>query len=146
MAKAPEATKEKESAEAAPAPEPTGKIAEALELVSGMTVLELSEFVKAAEEKFGVTSAAPVAAAAAAGAEEAPAEEEKTTANVILKAAGEQKLQTIKVVRQLTSLGLKDAKALVDSAPKPVGEEVPKEEAEKMKAALEEVGAKVELK
>jgi len=125
--------------------EPSAKVAQALELISGMTVLELSEFVKAAEDKFGVTAAAPVAVAAAGG-EAAPAEEEKTTADVILKAAGAQKLQTIKVVRQLTSLGLKEAKALVDSAPKPVAEGVEKEQAEKMKAALEEVGAKVELK
>jgi len=129
------------------APEPTGKVAEVLELISGMTVLELSEFVKAAEDKFGVTAAAPVAVAAGpAAGDEAAAEEAPTTFDVILKAAGEQKLQTIKVVRQLTSLGLKEAKALVDSAPKPVGEGVDKEEADKMKAALEEVGAKVEVK
>ena len=130
------------------APEPTGKVAEVLELISGMTVLELSEFVKAAENKFGVTAAAPAAVAAgpAAGGEAAAAEEAPNTFDVILKAAGEQKLQTIKVVRQLTSLGLKEAKALVDSAPKPVGEGVDKEEADKMKAALEEVGAKVEVK
>jgi large subunit ribosomal protein L7/L12 len=128
------------------AAEPTGKVAEVLELISGMTVLELSEFVKAAEDKFGVSAAAPVAMAAAPGAEAAPAEEEKDEFNVVLAAAGEQKLQTIKVVRQLTTLGLKDAKALVDSAPKPVAEGVNKEEAQKMKAALEEVGAKVELK
>ncbi|MFH1731113.1 MAG: 50S ribosomal protein L7/L12 [Planctomycetota bacterium] len=127
---------------------PTGKVAEVLELISGMTVLELSEFVKAAEDKFGVTAAAPAAVAAgpAAGGEAAAAEEAPSTFDVILKAAGEQKLQTIKVVRQLTSLGLKEAKALVDGAPKPVGEGVDKEEADKMKAALEEVGAKVEIK
>jgi len=136
------------SKKATAAAEPTGKVAEVLELISGMTVLELSEFVKAAEDKFGVTAAAPVAVAAgpAAGAEAAAAEEAPSTFDVILKAAGEQKLQTIKVVRQLTSLGLKEAKALVDSAPKPVGEGVDKEEADKMKAALEEVGAKVEIK
>ena len=130
------------------APELTGKVAEVLELISGMTVLELSEFVKAAEDKFGVTAAAPVAVAAgpAAGGEAAAAEEAPSTFDVILQAAGEQKLQTIKVVRQLTSLGLKEAKALVDSAPKPVGEGVDREEADKMKAALEEVGAKVEIK
>ena len=109
-------------------PEPTGKVAEVLELISGMTVLELSEFVEAAEDKFGVTAAAPVAVAAGpAAGDEAAAEEAPTTFDVILKAAGEQKLQTIKVVRQLTSLGLKEAKALVDSAPKPVGEGVDKE-------------------
>jgi large subunit ribosomal protein L7/L12 len=130
------------------APEVTGKVAEVLELIAGMTVLELSEFVKAAEDKFGVSAAAPVAVAAgpAAGGEAAAEEEASATVDVILKAAGEQKLQTIKVVRQLTSLGLKEAKALVDGAPKPVGEAVEKEEAAKMKAALEEVGAKVELK
>jgi len=135
------------SEEAAVAPEPTGKVAEALELIAGMTVLELSEFVKAAENKFGVSAAAPVAMAAgpmpAAAAEAA---EEAATVTVTLKAAGEQKLQTIKVVRQLTSLGLKEAKALVDGAPKTLAEGVEKAEAEKMKAALEEVGAKVEVK
>jgi len=128
------------------APELTGKVAEVLELIAGMTVLELSEFVKAAEDKFGVSAAAPVAMAAPVAGGEAAEEEASTTVDVILKAAGEQKLQTIKVVRQLTSLGLKEAKALVDGAPKPVGEGVEKEEAAKMKAALEEVGAKVELK
>ena len=127
--------------------EPDGKIAEALELISGMTVLELSQFVKAAEEKFGVTAAAPMAMAAApAAGEAAPAEETASTVTVTLQAAGEQKLQTIKVVRQLVSLGLKEAKALVDGAPKTLAEGVEKEEAAKMKAALEEVGAKVEVK
>ena len=140
-------SEEATTAEAPAAEEPTGKIAEALELIAGMTVLELSEFVKAAEEKFGVSAAAPVAMAAGpvAGGE-AAADDAPTTVDVILKAAGEQKLQTIKVVRQLTSLGLKEAKALVDGAPKPVAEAVEKEEADKMKAALEEVGAKVEIK
>jgi len=134
--------------EATAAPEPTGKVAEALELFSGMTVLELSEFVKAAEDKFGVQAAAPVALAAAAGAAPAgeEAEEAPSTVDVILKAAGEQKLQTIKVVRQLTSLGLKDAKALVDGAPNTVAEGVKKEDADKMKSELEAVGAKVEFK
>ncbi|MFW6159225.1 MAG: 50S ribosomal protein L7/L12 [Planctomycetota bacterium] len=130
-------------------PEPTGKVKEALDLIAEMTVLELSEFVQAAEDKFGVSAAAPVAAvpaAGAAGAGAAEEEEEKDEFDVILTAAGEQKLQTIKVVRQLTPLGLKDAKALVDGAPNPVGEGVNKEEAEKMRAALEEVGAKVEVK
>jgi large subunit ribosomal protein L7/L12 len=148
MSEATEAAPEAPAAEAKPAP--TGKVAECLELIAGMTVLELSEFVKAAEDKFGV-SAAPVMAAgammpAAGGAEAAPAEEEKDEFDVILAAAGDQKLQTIKVVRQVTSLGLKDAKALVDGAPKTLAEAVSKEDAEKMKAALEEVGAKVELK
>ncbi len=130
------------------APEPNGKVAEVLDLISGMTVLELSEFVKAAEDKFGVSAAAPMAVAAgpAAGGEAAAEEEASATVDVILKGAGDQKLQTIKVVRQLTSLGLKEAKALVDSAPKAVAEAVEKEEAAKMKAALEEVGAQVEVK
>ena len=134
--------------EEAKAPEPTGKIAEALDLISRMTVLELSEFVKAAEDKFGVTAAAPMAVgvAPAAGGGEAAAADEQTEFDVILQAAGEQKLQTIKVVRQHTSLGLKEAKALVDGAPKPVAEGVSKEDAGKIKAALEEVGAKVEVK
>ncbi len=129
-------------------PEPAGKVAEALELISGMTVLELSEFVKAAEQKFGVTASAPMAVAAGPGAAgaDAAAAEEKSMYDVVLVAAGDQKLQTIKVVRQLTTLGLKDAKALVDSAPKPLAEGASKEEADKMVAALEEVGAKVELK
>jgi large subunit ribosomal protein L7/L12 len=133
--------------EATLAPEPTGKIAEALELISGMTVLELADFVKAAEKKFGVSAAAPVAMMApGAGAAAVAEEDAPTTVNVVLAAAGEQKLQTIKVVRQLTSLGLKEAKALVDGAPKAVAEGVDKEDADKMKAALEEVGAKVEFK
>jgi large subunit ribosomal protein L7/L12 len=136
-----------EATEAA-APEVTGKVAEALELISGMTVLELSEFVKAAEVKFGVTASAPMmmAAGPAGGADEAAAVEEKDSFDVILAAAGAQKLQTIKAVRQVTTLGLKDAKLLVDSAPKTLAEGVSKEEAEKMKATLEEAGAKVELK
>ena len=123
------------------------KVQQVLDLVSGMTLLESAELVKAIEQKFGV-SAAPVAAAAvaapAAGA--AAAAEEKTDFDVILANAGANKLQVIKVVREFTTLGLKEAKALVDSAPKPVKEAVPKEEAAKIKAKLEEVGAKVELK
>ena len=118
-----------------------------LDLVSGMTLLEAAELVKAFETKFGV-SAAPVAAAAAAPAAGAAAEAaaEKTEFDVVLVNAGANKLQVIKVVREFTTLGLKEAKALVDSAPKPVKEAAPKEEAEKIKAKLEEVGAKVELK
>ena len=109
-----------------------------------MTVLELNELVKAIEEEFGVTAAAPVAVAggAAAGA----AEEEKTEFDVILTSAGDQKIKVIKVVREITGLGLKDAKDLVDNAPKPLKEGVSKEEAEEIKAKLEEVGAGVELK
>ena len=118
-----------------------------LDAISGMTVLELSELLSAFEEKFGVTAAAPVAVAAAGGgAAAAPVEEEKDEFDVILKSAGAQKIQVIKVVRELTSLGLKEAKDLVDAAPKAVMEKVNKDEAEKAKAALEKVGAKVELK
>jgi large subunit ribosomal protein L7/L12 len=115
-----------------------------------MTLLELSEFVKQFEETFGVSAAAPVAVAgpvAGAGAA-APAEEveEQTEFDVVLTAAGEKKIQVIKEVRTLTSLGLKEAKDLVDSAPKPVLERVPKEQADKAKAQLEGAGASVELK
>lgn len=123
---------------------------ELLEAIGNMTVLELSEFVKAFEEKFGVTAAAPVAVAApAAGggaAAAAPAAEEKSEFDVILASAGEKKIQVIKVVREITGLGLKEAKDLVDGAPKPVKEGVSKEEAEQIKAKLEEQGAAVELK
>ena len=122
---------------------------EILDGIAGMTVLELSELLKAFEEKFGVTAAAPVAVAAAApsgGGEAAPAEEEQDEFDVILLAAGEKKIQVIKEVRSLTSLGLKEAKDLVDSAPKPVLEKVSKEDAEKAKSQLEEAGASVELK
>ncbi len=122
---------------------------ELLDAIANMTVLELSEFVKAFEEKFGVTAAAPVAVAAAAGAgggAAAPAVEEKTEFDVVLVAAGEKKIQVIKVVREVTSLGLKEAKDLVDGAPKTVKEAVSKEEAEQLKAKLEDQGATVELK
>ena len=122
---------------------------ELLDAIGNMTVLELSEFVKAFEEKFGVTAAAPVAMAAApaaGGGAAAPAAEEKTEFDVILQAAGEKKIQVIKVVREITGLGLKEAKDLVDGAPKPVKEGVSKEEAEQIKAKLEEQGASVELK
>ncbi len=119
-----------------------------IEFISNMTVLELSELVKELEDKFGVSAAAPVAVAAGAPAGEAggPAEEEKTEFDVILVAAGDKKIQVIKEVRAITGLGLKDAKALVDEAPKPVKEGMPKEDAEKMKTQLEEAGAQVELK
>jgi large subunit ribosomal protein L7/L12 len=119
---------------------------ELLDAIANMTVLELSEFVKAFEEKFGVTAAAPVAAAAAPGAAAAPVVEEQTEFDVVLLAAGEKKIQVIKVVREVTSLGLKEAKDLVDSAPKSVKEAVSKEEAQQIKAKLEEQGASVELK
>ena len=121
---------------------------ELLDAIGNMTVLELSEFVKAFEEKFGVTAAAPVAVAAAGGGggAAAPVVEEKTEFNVVLMAAGEKKIQVIKVVREVTSLGLKEAKDLVDGAPKVVKEGVSKEEAQQIKAKLEEQGASVELK
>jgi large subunit ribosomal protein L7/L12 len=114
-----------------------------------MTVLELSELLKEFEERFGVTAAAPVAVAAptaGGGAEAAPAEEEQDEFDVILTAAGDKKIQVIKEVRALTNLGLKEAKDLVDGAPKPVLEKVTKEDAEKAKAQLETAGASVELK
>lgn len=123
------------------------KVLNLIEEVKGLTVLELSELVKALEEEFGVSAAAPmaVAAAPAAGAD-APAAEEKTEFDVILEAAGGQKIKVIKAVREITGLGLKDAKDLVDNAPKPIKEGASKEEAEEIKAKLEEVGAEVELK
>jgi large subunit ribosomal protein L7/L12 len=121
---------------------------EILEGIAGMTVLELSELLKEFEEKFGVTAAAPVAVAAVAsgGGEAAPVEEEQDEFDVILLGPGEKKIQVIKEVRSLTSLGLKEAKDLVDSAPKAVLEKVSKEDAEKAKHQLEEAGAAVELK
>ena len=121
---------------------------ELLDAIGNMTVLELADFVKAFEEKFGVTAAAPVgvAAAPAAGGPAAPAVEEQTEFDVVLVSAGEKKIQVIKVVRELTGLGLKEAKDLVDSAPKAVKEGASKEDAAAMKAKLEEQGAAVELK
>jgi len=119
---------------------------ELLDAIGNMTVLELSEFVKAFEEKFGVTAAAPVAAAAAPAGPAAPAVEEQTEFNVMLMGAGDKKIQVIKVVREITGLGLKEAKDLVDGAPKPVKEGVSKDEANAIKAKLEEQGAAVELK
>ena len=120
---------------------------ELLEAFGEITLVELSEFVKAFEEKFDVEAAAPaaVAVAAAPGAA-APAEEEKDEFDVILSAVGDKKIQVIKAVRAITSLGLAEAKALVDGAPKPVLEKAKKEDAEKAKAQLEEAGATVELK
>jgi len=121
---------------------------ELIEEIKKMTVLELSELVKALEEEFGVSAAVPVAAAAApAGAAAGPAEaEEKTEFDVILKAAGEKKIQVIKVVRAITGLGLKEAKDLVDGAPNPVKQAVNKDEAEDIKKQLEEAGADIEVK
>jgi ribosomal protein L7/L12 len=121
---------------------------ELLDVFKNMTVLELNDFLKAFEEEFGVTAAAPVAVAAAAapGGGEAAAAEEQDEFDVVLAAAGDKKIQVIKEVRSLTSLGLKEAKELVDSAPKAVLEKASKEDAEKAKAALEAAGATVELK
>ena len=117
-----------------------------LEEISNLTVIELKDLLDAFEEKFGVTAAAPVAVAAAGGAAAAPAEEEKDEFDVILSDAGAAKIQVIKVVRELTSLGLKEAKDLVDAAPKPVLEKATKEAAEAAKAKLVEAGATVEVK
>jgi large subunit ribosomal protein L7/L12 len=123
---------------------------EVLDAISGWTVLELSEFVKSFEDKFGVTAAAPVAVAApgaaGAGGGAAEAAEEKDEFDVVLTGAGDKKIQVIKEVRALTSLGLKEAKDLVDSAPKPVLEKVAKEQAEEAKTKLEGAGGSVELK
>lgn len=126
---------------------------ELIQAIDEMTVLELSQLVKALQEKYGVSAAAPVVAAvpgavagAAAPAEAAPAAEEKTSFDVILAAAGDNKLQVIRVVREVTQLGLKEAKDLVEGAPQKVKEGVSKEEAEEIKKKLEEVGAKVEIK
>jgi large subunit ribosomal protein L7/L12 len=117
-----------------------------LEAIKNMTVLELNELVKAIEEEFGVTAAAPVAVVGAVGAAGGEAAAEQTEFDVILADAGASKINVIKVVREITGLGLKEAKDLVDNAPKPVKEGVGKEEAEQIKAKLEEAGAKVELK
>jgi large subunit ribosomal protein L7/L12 len=117
------------------------------EFIDNMTILDMSKFIKEFEERYGVTAAAPVAMAAAPGAAAAaPAAEEKTSFDVILTSAGDKKIQVIKVVRELTGLGLKEAKDLVDGAPKPVKTGISKEEADSMKAKLEEQGAAVEIK
>jgi large subunit ribosomal protein L7/L12 len=119
------------------------------EFIDKMTILEMAEFIKEFEERYGVKASAPVAVAAAAAPGAAPAEaaaEEKTSFDVVLAAAGDKKIQVIKVVRELTGLGLKEAKELVDGAPKTVKSGVSKEEAEQMKAKLEEQGATVEIK
>ena len=120
---------------------------EIMQAIESMTVLELSELVKAMEEKFGVSAAAPVAVAAAGpAAAAAEPEEEKTEFDVILANVGQEKIKVIKAVREATSLGLKEAKALVDGAPAPVKEKISKADAEALKAKLEEVGATVEIK
>ncbi|MBW1835748.1 MAG: 50S ribosomal protein L7/L12 [Deltaproteobacteria bacterium] len=119
-----------------------------IDFIASMSVLDLSELVKELEDKFGVSAAAPVAmmAAAPSGGAAGAEEEEKTEFDVILTTIGDKKIQVIKEVRAITGLGLKDAKALVDEAPKPVKEGIPKDEAEKIKSQLEEAGAQVELK
>ncbi len=119
---------------------------EIMQAIESMTVLELSELVKAMEERFGVSAAAPVAVAAAAPAAAAAEEEEKTEFDAVLASVGDKKINVIKVVREITGLGLKEAKALVDGAPAPVKEKVSKADAEAIKAKLEEVGATVEIK
>jgi large subunit ribosomal protein L7/L12 len=123
------------------------KVLNLIEEVKNLTVLELSDLVKALEEEFGVSAAAPAAVAVAAGpAAAAPAAEEKTEFDVVLTSVGAEKIKVIKVVREITGLGLKEAKELVDNAPKAVKEGATKEEAEEMKTKLEEVGATVEVK
>ena len=122
------------------------KLSKIIEEIDGLTVLELSELVHALEEKYGVSAAAPMAVAAAPAASAAAPVEEQTEFTVILAAAGANKITTIKVVREITALGLKEAKELVDTAPKPIKENVSKDEAETIKKKLEEAGAKVEIK
>ncbi|MGI5879603.1 MAG: 50S ribosomal protein L7/L12 [Syntrophomonadaceae bacterium] len=122
------------------------KVQEVIDIVKNLTVLELSELVKALEEEFGVSAAAPVAVSAAPAAAPAEAAEEQTEFDVILTSAGEKKINVIKVVRELTSLGLKEAKDLVDQAPNPIKEKISKEEANEIKAKIEEVGGTVEVK
>ena len=122
------------------------KVTNLIEEVKSLTVLELSELVKALEEEFGVSAAAPAVAVAAAPAAAAPAAEEKTEFDVVLKTAGANKINVIKVVKEITGLGLKEAKALVDEAPKTVKEGASKDDAEAIKTKLTEAGAEVELK
>lgn len=122
------------------------KVVKLIEDVKALTVLELSELVKALEEEFGVSAAAPMAIAAAPAAEAAPAAAEQTEFTVVLKAAGANKIQVIKVVREITGLGLKEAKELVDGAPKNVKEAISKDDAEAIKTKLAEAGAEVEVK
>jgi large subunit ribosomal protein L7/L12 len=124
------------------------KVQEVIEVVKGLTVLELSELVKALEEEFGVSAAAPVAVAAApaSGGGEAEAAEEQTEFDVILSSAGEKKINVIKVVREITGLGLKEAKTLVDECPNPIKEKVSKEEAAQIKEKIAEAGGSVEIK
>ena len=122
------------------------KITNIVEEIKTLTILELADLVKAVEEEFGVSAAAPVGVVAVAGAAAAPAAEEKTEFDVILTGFGDKKLNVIKVIREITGLGLKEAKDMVEGCPKNVKEGVSKDEAEKIKAALEEAGATVEIK
>ena len=122
------------------------KITNILEEIKSLTLIELADLVKAVEEEFGVSAAAPVGVVAAAGAAAAPAAEEKTEFDVVLKSFGAKKLDVIKAVREITGLGLKEAKEMVEGAPKTVKEGVSKDEAENLKKALEEAGAEVEVK
>ena len=124
----------------------TEKITNIVEEIKTLTILELADLVKAVEEEFGVSAAAPVGVVAVAGAAAAPAAEEKTEFDVILTGFGDKKLNVIKAVREITGLGLKEAKDMVEGCPKPVKEGVAKDEADKIKAALEEAGATVEIK
>lgn len=119
---------------------------EVIDFLSNMTVMEIADLVKDLEDKWGVSAAAPVAVAAAGGAAGGEAAEEKTEFDVVLASAGDKKINVIKEVRTITGLGLKEAKELVEGAPKPVKTAVPKDEAEKIKEALEKAGAKVEVK
>ena len=122
------------------------KTNQVIDLISEMTVLELSELVKEMEERFGVSAAAPVTVTAVPAAGTTETQEEKTEFDVVLNSAGEKKINVIKVVREITKLGLKEAKDLVDNAPKPIKEAIPKDEAEKIAAAFKEVGAEAEIK
>ncbi|MEN6389461.1 MAG: 50S ribosomal protein L7/L12 [Syntrophomonas sp.] len=122
------------------------KVQEVIDIVKNLTVLELSELVKALEEEFGVSAAAPMAVAAPAAAGPAEPVEEQTEFDVILTSSGEKKVNVIKVVREITSLGLKEAKDLVDGAPNPIKEKISKEEANQIKAKVEEAGGSVEIK
>ncbi len=127
---------------------PSAKVGELIETIGGLSVLELAELVKALEDKFGVSAAAPVmmAGAMAGAGDDGAAEEEKDSFDVVLTGVGEKKIQVIKVVREITSLGLKEAKALVDDAPNPVKEGVTKQEAEDIQNRLQDAGASVEIK
>lgn len=143
-------SEENTKTETKPKVELSKKAQEIASAIEGLTVIELSNLVKALEEKFGVSAAVPmmagVAAGPAAGAPGAPAAEEKSTFNVVLASVGANKIQVIKVIREITNLGLKEAKDLVEAAPKAIKEGVPKEEAEDIKKKVEAQGAKVELK